>query len=236
MTLVFLHHFGGSGRTWTEVISLLKSEHRCVAPDLPGFGDALPGGPTMDDAADAVTLVLPLAGERFVLVGHSMGGKIALALAARRPAGLAGLVLLAPSPPTPEPITNVSRAELLTAVLGDQVAAAKIVGEVSVRPLSPAISARTVADTAHTSREAWRAWLETGSRENIAGRMDQIAVPALVVSGAADPVLPTDLIAREVVACLPSARLTVVPNVGHLLPLEAPSEVAALIKEAIATF
>jgi len=118
VTIVLLHHFGGSARTWDPMIDHLRAELDCVAPDLRGFGaaHAFAGPYTVDQYADDVArLVDRLALERFVLVGHSMGGKIALALAARRPAGLASLVLLAPSPPAPEPMSEEDRSAALPA-------------------------------------------------------------------------------------------------------------------------
>jgi len=92
--LVFLHHFGGSALSWTRVIDRLVDDCRCIAPDLPGFGaDCDRQGPfTTAAAADAtIALVDGFELDDFILVGHSMGGKIAMATAARRPAGLRGL-------------------------------------------------------------------------------------------------------------------------------------------------
>ena len=92
---------------------------RCLAPDLRGFGESPAPGEgwahyTVDAMADDLHGLLGrLSLGRFIVVGHSMGGKVALALAARQPAGMAGLALLAPSPPTPEPMEPAERARLL---------------------------------------------------------------------------------------------------------------------------
>ncbi len=236
-TLVFLHHFGGAGRTWTEVIARLENDFRCIAPALKGFGNAnVPPGTrfAMDDYANDVAELVRARGlTRWVLVGHSMGGKIALALAARRPGGLAALVLVAPSPPSPEPMTDAGHAQS-HAACGDPEAARGIVAMITGDPLPDALRERTVADMICASPAAWQAWLDAGSRENIVDRMSALAVPAFVLAGERDPVVPAALLEREVVSRLTAAqtRLLVIPGAGHLLPLEAPSAVARQIREA----
>ena len=114
---MFLHHFGGSSRAWSEVINQLGDDYHCVAPDLRGFGDsdAPAANYSIKDYADDVAgLVEVLKLKRYVLIGHSMGGKIALYYAAQKPSGLELLVLLAPSPPVPEPMDEAERRRLLT--------------------------------------------------------------------------------------------------------------------------
>ncbi len=177
-TLVFLHHFGGSSRTWFEVINGLRDEFHSVVPDLRGFGlsGAPAAGYTVSDSADDVAALIDQLGvDRYTLIGHSMGGKIALALAARRPAGLESLVLVAPSPPSPEPIPNAKRARLLKGH-GDHAAAEQTVHGITTRRLAGAVFRQTVADVERSSAPAWHAWLEHGSREDLTGEMPRVAV------------------------------------------------------------
>lgn len=231
ITLVFLHYFGGSSRAWSEVIKLLASERTCVAPDLSGFGDsdAPMNNYTVSDYADDISaLVTTMDIKSYVLIGHSMGGKIALSLAARQPSGLQSLVLLAPSPPTPEPIADDERARLLT-TYGDRRAAEKTVRKITARPLAATIFERTVEDYLQSSESAWRAWLEGGSREDISAKMGRINVPVIIAAGGMDESLTEELLRREVVRRIAGARLTVLPEAGHLLPLEAPADTADLI-------
>src|SRR5476649_734535 len=104
LPIVFLHYWGGSSRTWDDVIAALPAEYRTIAPDLRGWGDSdapATGYALADFANDAQQMIDALDLQQYVLVGHSMGGKIAQLLASRRPRGLAGLVLVAPSPPVP---------------------------------------------------------------------------------------------------------------------------------------
>ena len=82
-TLVFLHYFSGAAISWRWVMEILEADFRCVALDLPGFGEAPPlSEPSLanysrfiQDALDALDL------DRVVLIGHSMGGKLALQVA-----------------------------------------------------------------------------------------------------------------------------------------------------------
>ncbi len=229
--LVFLHYFGGSSRTWSEVIARLSSRYDCLTPDLRGFGESEPTarGFAVNDYADDVIELIERSGiKSYVLVGHSMGGKIALAIAARRPANLRSLVLLAPSPPVPEPISDDERARLLAAH-GDRAAAEKTLRKLTTRPLPRAIFRRTVEDNLRCSRPAWRAWLEHGSREDISADVASIDVPVLVAAGGKDEAMTVELLQCEVVARINGGRLTTLPEVNHLLPLEAPAATAELI-------
>lgn len=235
--LVFLHYYAGSRRAWDGVAAALAAPpsgaaRRCVAADLRGFGDS-PAPPTgyavADSADDGAALVAALGLDRYVLVGHSMGGKCAMALAARRPPGLAGLVLVAPSPPTPEPMTDESRAHTL-ASYGDRAAAVATARRITVRPLAPPLFEQVVADSLRTARPAWDAWMRTGSREDISARMPRVDVPTLLVAGGADPVMDRGMLEREVRDRIRGARMTVVDGVGHLVPYEAPDELAGHVR------
>lgn len=233
-TLVFLHYFGGSSRAWAETIALLAGSYHCVAPDMRGFGasDASPAKnySVSDYADDAADLISAITIENYSIIGHSMGGKIALALAARNPKGLRSLILLAPSPPTPEPMLEETRAKLL-ASHGNRRVASETISEAVSAKLSDEVFERTVNDNLRTSKAAWKSWLTGGSREDISPKIEQINVPVLVVAGEKDEAMTPQLLEREVVRRIAGARLVVVPKVKHLLPLEVPSTVANLIRE-----
>jgi pimeloyl-ACP methyl ester carboxylesterase len=230
--LVFLHYFGGSSRAWSQVINQCAGDYRCIAPDLRGFGDS--AGPatgyTVNTYADDVAdLLRVLQIERYVMIGHSMGGKIALALAARQPPGLRSLVLVAPSPPTPEPMSDDERTHLLDGY-GDRAAAEKTADKITAVPLPAQVREQVIEDNLRSSYPAWVTWLEYGSREDISATMSGVAVPLLVVAGAEDPVMPANMLEREVVQRIAGARMAVVPQAGHLMPLEAPTAIADLVR------
>ena len=237
MALVFLHYFGGASRSWKPVIECLEDDFRCVAPDLRGFGDS--DGAQKDlsvgDAADDVqALIKKLQLKNYALVGHSMGGKIALEVAARQPRGLHSLVLLAPSPPSPEPMPDSERTRLMS-THGTRKAALETLQTITAQPLPSRLFEQAVEDNLRSSKGAWQAWLECGSREDISSRMNRIKVPVLVVASACDEGITSKLLQREVVARIEKSRFCEMPAAAHLLPLEAPSAVAVLIEKWMAS-
>ncbi len=113
-TIVFLHYFGGSAQSWKWVGEKLKDSFRCISITLPGFG----GTPSLQAPSiqcyakyvqDQLSL---LAVNNYNLIGHSMGGKIAMQLATDAIEGaVQQLILIAPSPPSTEPITTIEKKE-----------------------------------------------------------------------------------------------------------------------------
>jgi 3-oxoadipate enol-lactonase len=230
--LVFLHYWGGSSRTWRAVIGALPSTYRTVAPDLRGWGesDAPSSGYALADFADDVQGVIDtLKLDRFVLVGHSMGGKIAQLLASRRPRGLEGLVLVAPSPPAPMDLPAEARAQMASAYDTRASVEASIDHMLTAKPLSAAQREQVIADSLRGAAEAKHAWPAHASREDLTREVASIAVPAMVIAGEMDRVDSVDTLRTHLLPHIPHATLQVVPGSGHLSPLEAPREVAALI-------
>ena len=232
-TLFFLHYFGGSSRTWGPVMEKLAAEYRCLALDLRGWGDSdavtEAACRTEDMAEDARQIIAALGLTRYTLVGHSMGGKAALALASDPPPGLTELLLVAPSPLSPEPMAEDDRASM-KAAYGSEAASRETLEKIARLPLSPEIEAAVIADNLRASRAAWEAWADFGSKQDLSALAPKILVPTHVLSGTGDAVLSPDILQREVVARIPGATLTTVPDAGHLLPLEAPEIVASWLR------
>ena len=230
--LLFLHHFGGSARQWKEVISDLAGEHHCVAADMPGFGEAasLTGFTVKEMVDQLAALVETKALSQFVLVGHSMTGKVALAFASRRPAGLLGLVLVTPSPPSPEPIEDQARQEMLQSH-GTRSGAEQLIQKITAQQLSPDLYQRAVDDNLRASPAAWEAWLKHGSYEDWSDRVGTLDYPALIVAGQDDPALPAAIQRRLTMPHLANASLVDLPDCGHLPPLEAPVALSRRLKE-----
>lgn len=231
--MLALHYWAGAGRAFDALRPVLPGV-KLLAPDLPGFGaQGAPAGfgYAVRDYADWVASYIQQQRlTDFTLLGHSMGGKIALALAARRPSGLRRLVLLAPSPPTCEPMSDEDRSAALLA-FGLTPAAEKTYRNITQQPLTHALHAAVVADNLRCSHAAWDAWLRAGSREDIAASLAQLAVPCALLAGAADRAITPATQLRDTLPYLPPGTpYTLVPGAGHLLPLEAPAAVAAAVR------
>ena len=228
-TYVALHYWAGSGREFDLLTPLLPPGGRLLAPDLPGFGSqAAPSGFDYSVASYADWLAQYIEDNQLTdyhLIGHSMSGKISLALAARRPAGLRGLLLLSPSPPTPEPISDDDRAASLAAY-GQPAEAEKTFTKITSIPLSEEWHAQVVADNLRTTQAAWDAWLQHGSREDISDLMPKVEVPCRLLVGENDKAVPPAAQRQQTLPLLPAgSTMVIVPGAGHLLPLEAPEEI-----------
>ena len=233
LTLVFLHYFGGSVQEWQVVMSQLSAQYRCIAIDLRGHGDsdAPTTGYAVDDMADDVADLLRIRNvEDFVLVGHSMSGKAALALASRQPVGLQSLLLVSPSPPVPEPIPDDERQKLLTEH-GQQSAAEQMLKNITMVPVSRAVQKQIIADDLRTAKPAWNAWLLRGSKEDISARMKSINVPVAIIVGSEDRALPPDVQTQMTLPYLTGATLEIVDGAGHLLPWEVPQDLVKFIRK-----
>ncbi|NJL44778.1 MAG: alpha/beta fold hydrolase [Leptolyngbyaceae cyanobacterium SM2_3_12] len=234
-TLVFLHYFSGAAASWQWVIDILKAEYRCVALDLPGFGNAPPlGSPSLKNYGAFVgQAISQLKLDRVVLIGHSMGGKIALQVAADHISpGLEQVVLVAPSPATREPMPEAERDRLLAHPHSPENAE-KTVSSSSQMPLPAARQSLAVETHIQAADSAWRWWLLEGMNHSIADQMERVQVPVTVLASSDDPVIPFQTIQQDVVNLLEPAELIVLGEVGHLIPLEAPERLAQTIHQVI---
>jgi pimeloyl-ACP methyl ester carboxylesterase/quinol monooxygenase YgiN len=222
LPIVFLHYWGGSSRTWDDVIAALPAGYRTIAPDLRGWGDSdapATGYALADFADDAEQMIAALNLQRFVLVGHSMGGKIAQLLASRRPQGLAGLVLVAPSPPVPLALPPEVRAAMEGAYLSRESVGMAIDQMLTAKTLSPKHREQVIEDSLRGAPQAKLAWPQATSLEDITH--DVAAIDGIAI-------LEAELLTR-----VPRAVMHVLPGTGHLSPLESPTEIAGIIREFV---
>ncbi|CAN5158612.1 alpha/beta hydrolase [soil metagenome] len=239
-TVFFLHALGGSARSWVAVANYLEDRFDCVALDLPGFGETSDlTGTTVEEMTDWLAKAIGARKtSQWMIVGHSMGAKLAAIIARRASdgdaalAGLERVCLFAGSPPSPEPMQEARRDKMIgwadTGPIGRADAHFFITANTAT-PLAPLSLEAAIDDVCRTQRTAWLAWLERGSREDWSAVVGELDVPALIVAGSADIDLgfaaQRDLNAPH----WRNAVLDIVEGARHLLPLERPEEVAVLI-------
>jgi pimeloyl-ACP methyl ester carboxylesterase len=243
--LVLIHGVGTSRAIWGPVLPRLAATRRVIAVDLPGFGASPPLGRGFD--LDAVAdRVAELAGvSRFDLVGHSLGGAVAVALAARRPGAVRRLVLVAPAGLAPRPAR-------LAAVLGAAAAPASEVRRRLGRPFADHASARwamfatTVHDPARLHPDAARLLLDAsasatrvaeGIREAVAadlrGALAAAPMPLGLVWGEADRVVAYGGLAA-LRRLRPDAEVVTLPRTGHVPQVERPAAFTAALERVLA--
>ncbi|WP_427924349.1 alpha/beta fold hydrolase [Streptomyces sp. cg40] len=232
--LVFLHYYGGSQRTWRPVIERLRPDRPYVAHDQRGWGESavVPGPYNIDQLADDAQQIIDQLGyDEFVLVGHSMGGKAAQVLAARRPTGLVGVVLVAPAPAAPAgEVTPEAQDFMVHAYDTVESVHRAIDGPLTNGGLSDKDRAQVVDDSVHGAQEAKEAWPLHAILEDHSARVAAIDVPVLVLAGSDDKVDPPQVLREHLLPMLPTATLRELRGTGHLSPLEVPDQIATHIE------
>ena len=230
---LLLHFFGGSHREWDAVIALLQERHRLIAADLAGFGEAatLPGYSVAKMAARIRELLRYLEPAPVVLVGHSMSGKAAMVVAAEPPANLAGLVLVAPSPLSGEPMSNAARADMRIANTTRARAAAFTKSGFARKP-DKTVFEIAVEDVLRSNDDAFHAWADEGTREDWSERVTQFRVKTVLVVGEQDKAIDPELQRRETLPLVEASGGTMhlLPDCAHLVPYERPQELARLLE------
>ena len=242
--LVLLHGLLDSAEGWEELAR--DSGHPCVAFDLPGFGDSdLPARPRISAYAQDVAAGIEALGiERCVLVGHSLGGAIAVAVAESIPDRIAALVLLAPAgfgrihlaeAISLPGVRNVVQRALPLALSNRLAVTVAYMGVVTSGrlPESDIVERVTAAATQSTpgAREGTRAVVAAGlSKRGFQTRRVGYYGPVAAVWGDRGRLVPlshSDALRES----LPQVSIEVWPGMGHHPQRERPAELALLIGE-----
>lgn len=236
--LLLLHGFTGSGLNWEELASKLPG-WRIVAPDLPGHGGTdAPTGRMPEVALDLVALLDQLEIAQALVIGYSMGGRLALHLAVAAPERVRALVVIGATPGLAEQADREAR------MASDEALARKIetryedfVRDWETLPmfgtqqaLSAASRERIGAIRRSQSPEALAAAMRlmgTGAQPPLHGRLPELSMPVLWVVGEYDAKFRE--IAESVRPLLPNARQAIVPYAGHAVHLERPSAFKTLL-------
>ncbi|WP_158993836.1 alpha/beta fold hydrolase [Mucilaginibacter sp. L196] len=230
--LLFLNFWGGSTETWNGVTAKLKDNFRCINYDHRGWGQSEKPETGYDIASlakDALALIASLNLDDYVIVGHSMGGKVAQYIAARKPAGLRKLILVSPSPSVPTIMPPERYEGMKLAYTTVEGINATIDNVFKASDIKPEIRAQLVHDMQSHNESSRIGWPTIALIEDVSAGVDGIEVPTLIIAGKNDIVDPPERMAAEVQAIIAGSKLVVVEDAGHLSMLQQPDCVAELI-------
>lgn len=230
--LVLLHGFPLDHHLWDEVVPLLSDTFELIIPDLRGFGNSstVDSFYAMEDfAADVAALLDQLEIQKAAIVGHSMGGYVALAFARLYPERVTGLGLVSSQALADAPDRKEGRYKSAAEVADKGIASV-------VAAMTPKFTSNErLQEFAKQSMEKQQPAAYIGALKAMAERVDSTPLlssfdfPVVVVHGDADSLIPIDR-AREVKAAIPQAHLTEVSGAGHMPMVESPEQTAKALK------
>lgn len=257
---LFVHGLGGSSLNWTELGLRLSDVVRGLAPDLPGFGFTPPAGQAgIDGQATVLAALLDQeVNQPAHVFGNSMGGAIAVALAARRPELVRSLTLISPALPHPRiSTTALWFAALATPRLGGavlartrklpfdrrlQVGLAMVFGD--PRSLPAEVRAAYEEELHNREQQPWvpQATLEAARsilqstlappRRSLWADAARVQCPVLLVYGGKDR-LVDPRIRTKAQRTFPNARLLYLPSSGHVAQMEHPGIVERAFRQLL---
>ncbi|HEY5976272.1 MAG TPA: alpha/beta fold hydrolase [Solirubrobacterales bacterium] len=252
--LLLVHGMAGTCDNWESVIEPLAINRTVIAPDFPGHGASAPGGGDYSLGALAGglrDLLLSLGHERATLVGHSLGGGVALQFTYQFPEMVERLALVSSGGLGPD-VSPILRAAALpgaelfisaTAGVGTRVGSVlgRGLGAIGLRPNADveevARGYATLSDP--DRRKAFIATLRSvvGTEGQRVAALDKLylaeTLPLLILWGENDPIIPVEH-GREAHAQLPGSRLEIFENTGHVPQLERPGRFIATLERFLA--
>jgi len=243
--IIFLHGFTQTGAVWAPFVEhlapWLPAEAEIIAPDLPGHGSGSTLRFGLDQSAQYLAeMIGATTTGAGIVIGYSMGGRIALHLAIEHPAAVTRLVLIGANPGISDPTERAARRaddETLAARLED-IGVEAFLEFWLAQPLFAGLSedradvearrANTADGLASSLRLAG-----VGTQRSLWERLEEITVPTLLISGARDAKFRA--IAAEMRDRLPNATEAHIAGAGHAAHLEAPEATARAIGSWLAT-
>jgi pimeloyl-ACP methyl ester carboxylesterase len=216
-----------SARSWTNQLQGLAPALAVMAIDLPGHGESDPASEaTVESYADAAAGLLDALGAGPVVVaGHSLGGAVAVALAARHPELVKALVLISSCAKLP---ANNGRFERLLSTLPAPIRRFVFFSASKKALFSPGAPIRGVQlglkDLRSCPPETVRKDVAAAQAMDLEAAAHGLRVPALILCGTQDRLTPVAL-SEQLRDLIPDSRLQLVERAGHMLPLEAPERV-----------
>lgn len=223
--MVFLHGFCDTHELWSEFITPFAASFRVLMPDLPGFGksEILASHFTIDEVGDSIALWLSEKQiDSCLVVGHSLGGYIALSLLERHPEILSGIVLFHSTPMADRPERKAVRDKVIDFVRQNGVApyVDTLVPGLYANPSDRSVEA-TRKRMMGTSAEALIGYAEAmRDRPDRTWVLESSTLPVMVIGGIKDSLISIDDL-RRVAQNAPNCELFEVPEAAHMGIFEA---------------
>lgn len=242
-TIAFSHGLLWGTELFAPQIAALRGRYRCIAWDHRGQGRS--DADHRDTISlelvwqDAARLLEQLGTGPVHFCGLSMGGFVAMRMAAFRPDLVRSLILIETSSEQ-EPLENVKRYRLLTRVvklLGPRVVMRRVreimLGKTILTDAARRGEVERFSELMSRRKDIWRAVNGVIDRAPIHGDLGRIAAPTLILVGEEDVATPPEK-AERLAAGIPGARLVRVPRAGHSSTVEEPAAVLAAVEEFLA--
>lgn len=232
--VLLVHGWMVSGQVWQSMLARIDPRGlRLIVPDQRGTGESSKPATnyTLNRYVDdLVALLDKLESTRCIVIGHSMGGQLALSLAARESARVRAAMVLCPVPPAGLALPP-DAAALFRTCAHDRDKQRTILS-LACTALSEAERDRLLDDSMRTAaaciEQSFDAWTSGG----IEAQMSSVQANTLVLA-TDDPFLPPAFLRESVQAKLARARLAVLPGAGHYPQCERPAETAAIVESFI---
>lgn len=245
-TVIFLHYWGGSAQTWHHLPHMLSPPCTTISISFRGWGQSTgpldSRGYTIAQLANDVLDLLPQLSSHltdgFLLVGHSMGAKVAVAVASDRPPGLRGIMLISPPPFGPWTLPPQLQERQRRSYESKETVRWSIENMLSEpHNLSRSDVALVVRDSLAGTEAAKAAWPHYGMAEAVSIGPERRGIPVIVLVGQQDRITTVEQVRTEVVDLLRhrgfSVEFAIKDDCGHLMPLEKPEFVAHAIRKMI---
>lgn len=244
--LLLLHGFPTSSHLWNQVVPLVPPGHRVVVSDLLGFGRSdPPGGRDLTIGAHArrvLGLMDALGITEAAIVGHDIGGSVALRIALDEPARVSRLCLVNSAAVSAPPGAALGFGGLLPhllRVLPSSVATSALRSRMRRGYVSPERGSHSIEQylrpfTNNAGQQAMVSHLVAGSDHAVedGAELGGLRIPVAVLCGSDDPIQPAE-VSQRLGAAIPGATVEVVPDARHFLPEESPQVVARVITELL---
>ncbi len=231
-----VHGWFGSARGWGSLPDFLdRSTYTYAFMDLRGYGGRkeVPGEFTIEEAAaDAIELADELGWDRFSVIGHSMGAKIAHQALLQAPGRVDKLIGLNPVPASAVPMDEQGW-ELFSGAPANPGNRAAIIDFTTGSKLTPTFVNYVVRHSLENSAEpAFAAYLQAWARTDFSGKVQpDTSTPVKVIVGVNDPAMSAAVMEQTWLVYFPEAEMTILPDAGHYPMFESPVSLATSIEE-----